>query len=145
MVEGYGTGRALKIKSAAPPADGAELGLLVDFLEFIDHGRGLPLRELLRRALLKARHITDAEAGSIFFMRGRGAQRRLEAGDLQNDVFDLEKQRIVLPLTTHSIAGYVALTSDTLFIDDLYAIEGRPFTFNRDVDTHLGYQSRTML
>src|SRR5262249_45339675 len=38
-----------------------------------------------------------------------------------------------------------ALTGETLFIDDLYAIEGRPFTFNRDVDTRLGYESRTML
>ncbi|HZS85150.1 MAG TPA: HD domain-containing phosphohydrolase [Stellaceae bacterium] len=125
--------------------DDADSGPLIDFLEFIDSVQPPPLGELLHRVLLKARRLTDAEAGSIFVLRGRGATRRLEAGSLQNDAIDLAQENIVLPLTPDSIGGYVALTGETLFIDDLYAIDGRPFAFNRDVDAHLGYVSRTML
>lgn len=124
---------------------GRELDLLIDFLEFIDIGGAPPLRELLHRVLLKARRLTDAEAGSIFVMRGRGSHRCLEAGSLQNDVIDVTAQRLVLPLAKTSIGGHVASTGETLFIDDLYDVHGHPFTFNPDVDKRLDYVSRTML
>jgi HD-GYP domain-containing protein (c-di-GMP phosphodiesterase class II) len=138
--------------SGAPPApeamhrpEGADLDLLVDFLEFIDSVGGSPLSQLLDRVLIKARRLTDAEAGSIFVVRGRGKHRHLESGSLQNDAIDLRAQHLKLPLTPTSIVGHVAITGETLFIDDLYDIKGHSFVFNADVDRQLNYRSRTMM
>ncbi len=136
------------IASLMKPSEGAVAGteLLLDFVEFVDSGSAGSLGELLHRVLFKARRLVDAEAGSIFVMRGRGNNRYLEAGSLQNDAIDLTTERIVLRPTRQSIAGYVALTGRTLFIDDLYAInKEQSFAFNSDVDKHTGYLSRTML
>jgi GAF domain-containing protein len=139
-------GKSVRLAGDTPLRAGSGGGdPLVDFLEFIDSGAAQPLSDLLHRVLFKARRLTDAEAGSIFVVRGRGSNRYLESGSLQNDAIDLTEQRISLPLQRRSIGGYVALTGETLFIDDLYEIRDRPFTFNRDVDRRLGYLSRTML
>jgi HD-GYP domain-containing protein (c-di-GMP phosphodiesterase class II) len=140
---------------AAPPhgsaggslgAKPAALDPVLDFLEFIDAGRDQPLRTLLQHILLKARQLTDAEAGSIFIIRGRGGQRYLEPGSLQNDAIKLSAKRFFLPISKESIAGYVATTGETLFIEDLYNIPaGAPYIFRQETDRSLGYRSRTML
>jgi HD-GYP domain-containing protein (c-di-GMP phosphodiesterase class II) len=147
MLEGPVSGGTLPAMSQAPAlAPEPELGVLIGFLEFIEGGRALPLIELLYRVLLKARRLTDAEAGSIFLVRGRGSKRHLEAGCLQNDTVELGRpQRIILPLDKDSIGGYVAMTGETVFIEDLQAIADRPFTFSRDVGARFGYVARTML
>jgi HD-GYP domain-containing protein (c-di-GMP phosphodiesterase class II) len=125
--------------------DGIKLDALIDFLEFIDIGGAPKLRELLHRVLIKARRLTDAEAGSIFVVRGRGNHRYLETGSMQNDAIDVTAQRLELPVSDASIGGHVARTGETLFIDDLYGIKDRPFTFNAEVDRRFRYVSRTML
>jgi HD-GYP domain-containing protein (c-di-GMP phosphodiesterase class II) len=120
--------------------------VLVDFLEFIDQGRTYPLETLLQRVLLKARQITHAEAGTIFIVRRRGTERVLEPGSLQNDAIEIRAQPLVVPVSTGSIAGYVAVTGETLFIDDLYAIPPeRPYRFHQASDASTGYRSKTML
>ena len=48
------------------------MGVLEEFLEFIEVSRPQPLQRLLRRVLLKSRQLTGAEAGTIFIVRGRG-------------------------------------------------------------------------
>jgi hypothetical protein len=58
---------------------------VLEFLDFIDEARTQPLPRLLYRVLLKARQLTDAEAGSIFLVHGTGQRRRLVPGSLQND------------------------------------------------------------
>src|SRR5438552_5090289 len=103
----------------SPEEAAASTDLLIDFMEFVDSGKAKSLADLLHRVLYKARRLTDAEAGSIFVMRGRGKNRYLEGGSLQNDTIDLATRPIVLRPTRQSIAGYVALTGRTLFIDDL--------------------------
>lgn len=143
MTKGLGSGNASRPPAAVPR--GGAAGVLVDFLEFIGGGKPPSLDELLHRVLLKARHLTEAEAGSIFLLAGRGGSRHLQARSLQNDAIDLAEADIRLALTPRSIAGYVALTGETVFIDDLYALKGRPFSFYPDVDSRLGYVSRTML
>jgi HD-GYP domain-containing protein (c-di-GMP phosphodiesterase class II) len=130
-------------KASVP--DDAQLDALIDFLEFFDIGGALKLHELLHRVLIKARRLTDAEAGAIFVVRGRGNSRYLEAGSLQNEVIEMTAQRLTLPISETSIGGHVALTGETLFIDDLYDIKGRSFAFNAEVDRRLKYLSRTML
>jgi HD-GYP domain-containing protein (c-di-GMP phosphodiesterase class II) len=120
--------------------------VLVDFLEFIDQGRTDPLETLLERVLLKARQITHAEAGTIFILRRERSKRLLEPGSVQNDAIPISRQRLLLPVSKRSIAGYVAATGETLFIDDLYAIPKRlPYKFRSESDAATGYLSKTML
>lgn len=125
---------------------GGSYAVLVDFLEFIDQGRTYPLEVLLERVLLKARQITHAEAGTIFIVRKTGAERLLEPGSVQNDAIPIARQPLLLPVSKRSIAGYVAATGETLFIDDLYAIpEDRPYKFRKESDAATGYRSKTMM
>ena len=122
------------------------MNVLHEFLEFIEVSRPQPVEELLRRVLLKSRELTGAEAGTIFLVRGSGAGRRLEAFDIQNDVVPVEPAQIVVPVSPSSIAGFTAMTGDTVFIDDLYSIpEDLPYTFDPRFDESLGYRSRSML
>lgn len=122
------------------------MSVLLDFLEFIEVSKPQPLGGLLSRVLLKSRRLTGAEAGTIFIVRGRGSSRRLEAADAQNDVVSLDNVPIVLPLNETSIAGFIAVTGETVFIDDLYAIPAsKPFSFDPSFDRRLNYCSRSML
>ncbi len=122
------------------------MDVLREFLEFIEYSKPQPAGELLRRVLLKSRKLTGAEAGTVFILRGRGARRRLEAADTQNDRLDLEPANFVVPLTTSSIAGYTAITGETVFVADLYNIPDElPFDFDRSFDRQHGYRCRSML
>jgi HD-GYP domain-containing protein (c-di-GMP phosphodiesterase class II) len=96
--------------------------------------------------LLKSRELTGAEAGTVFIVRGRGRNRRLEAANTQNDVVRVKPADLVVPLTTSSIAGFTAATGRTVFVDDLYAIpENLPYSFDPSFDQTIGYRSRSML
>ncbi|MCK5378848.1 MAG: GAF domain-containing protein, partial [Acidobacteria bacterium] len=122
------------------------MNVLHEFLEFIEVSRPQPIEELLRRVLLKSRRVTGAEAGTIFLVRGRGATRRLEASNAQNDVVPLEPAQFVVPVRQSSIAGFTAITGETVFVDDLYDIPADvPYTFDPSFDLNLGYCSRSML
>lgn len=119
---------------------------VLEFIELIDQESGQPLGRLLNRVLVKARELTDAEAGTIFVQRGSGQRKYLEPGSLQNDVVPVKAERFIVPVSRSSIAGYVAVTGETLFIDDLYDIpRDRPYTFRAEFDRQAGYTSRTML
>jgi HD-GYP domain-containing protein (c-di-GMP phosphodiesterase class II) len=49
-------------------------------------------------------------------------------------------------MTTESLAGYVALSGETLDIPDVYLIPpGRPYSFNRSFDEEMGYRTHSML
>ncbi len=120
--------------------------VLREFLEFIESSRPQPVEELLRRVLLKSRELTGAEAGTVFLARGAAARRRLEAASVQNDVIALETSDFVVPVSRSSIAGFTAITGDTVFVDDLYAIGGDvPYSFDPSFDRACGYHSRSML
>lgn len=122
------------------------MNLLHEFLEFIEVSKPQPIKELLRRVLLKSRQMTGAEAGTIFLVRGSGRTRRLEASNAQNDVVPLEVGQIVVPITQSSIAGFTAITGETVFVDDLYQIPAEvPYSFDHSFDLDLGYCCRSML
>jgi HD-GYP domain-containing protein (c-di-GMP phosphodiesterase class II) len=122
------------------------MDVLREFLEFIEYSKPQPVAELLSRVLLKSRHLTGAEAGSVFIARGRGKTRRLEAADTQNERVALEPASFVVPLNTSSIAGYTATTGETVFVADLYNIpQELPFKFDPSFDQKVGYCSRSML
>ena len=122
------------------------MNVLHEFLEFIEVSKPQPTEELLRRVLLKSRRLTGAEAGTIFLIRGSGRTRRLEASNAQNDIVSLEPAQIVVPVSQSSIAGFTAITGETVFVDDLYDIGNDvPYTFDPSFDLSLGYRSRSML
>jgi HD-GYP domain-containing protein (c-di-GMP phosphodiesterase class II) len=122
------------------------MDVLREFLEFIEYSKPQPVGELLRRVLLKSRGLTEAEAGTVFIVRGRGKTKRLEAADTQNDRIELEPASFVLPVNKASIAGYTAATGETVFVADLYNIpDSLPFSFDPSFDREHGYRSRSML
>ena len=120
--------------------------LVQEFLEFIDLAPGGSVAGLSSRVLLKCRELTGAEAGSIFILRGRGAHRRLEATSLQNDAVRTQSALFVIPIDPGSIAGHVAATGETVFIDDVDALDpALPYRFNRGFDERTGYRTRSIL
>ncbi len=122
------------------------MDVLREFLEFIEYSKPQPAGELLRRVLLRSRALTEAEAGTVFIVRGRGKSKRLEAADTQNDRIELEPANFVLPVNKASIAGYTAATGETVFVADLYNIpDSLPFSFDPSFDREHGYRSRSML
>jgi HD-GYP domain-containing protein (c-di-GMP phosphodiesterase class II) len=123
--------------------DGA---LTQEFLEFIDSRNGTSLKSLAASVLLKCRQITHAQAGSIFILRGTGGRRQLEALSLQNDAIRAKSSLFVIPVSNGSIAGYVALTGDTIFVADVEHIpEEYPFSFNRGFDQKSGYTTKSIM
>ncbi len=120
--------------------------VLKEFLEFIEQSGPQPVQRLLQRVLLKSRELTGAEAGTVFIVRGRGQYKRLEASNTQNEVIKVKPADFVVPITTSSLAGYTAVTGETVFVDDLYAIsDNLPYSFDPSFDTAYGYRSRSML
>ncbi|HEY0833707.1 MAG TPA: HD domain-containing phosphohydrolase [Azospirillum sp.] len=122
------------------------MSLVEQFLEFIDSTRNPSVGELSRRVLHKCRELTGAEAGTIFVLRGRGRLRHLEAVSVQNDAVRTNGSRFVIPADTSSIAGAVALSGETVFVDDAYAIPpDRPYRFNASFDQTTGFRTRSIL
>ncbi len=117
-----------------------------EFLEFFDEAPMGTVRALASRILLKCRQITQAEAGTVFIVRGRGADRRLEAVVSQNDAVRASRRVFVIPYDTHSIAGYAAIRGGTVRIDDVDGLPAdSPFGFDRSFDRKTGYHTRSIL
>ncbi len=124
----------------------ALVSLVEQFLEFIEQAPNQSLRALSGRVLGKCRDLTGAEAGSVFFLHGRGRSRTLEAVALHNDRVRTRSTAFRIPVDLTSIAGYVAATGETVFVEDAYAIPAdRPFRFNPGFDQKTGFRTRSIL
>jgi response regulator RpfG family c-di-GMP phosphodiesterase len=103
------------------------------------------LNDLLDTVLLKAREITNSDAGSLYLKEGN----RLIFLITQNDTLkDINKNFKSYPIyiDKHSIAGYAAFTGDIIRIDDVYNIPKEyPFSFNIEFDQNNNYKSTSML
>jgi type IV pilus assembly protein PilB len=105
----------------------------------------------LERVLREARRLTNAEAGTLFLVDGD----LLRFAVVQNDFLCRRigearmrqaLQTLPLPLTKKSLAGYVALTGETLNIADVYRIsQDRPYLFNQSIDLRNDYRTRSLL
>jgi HD-GYP domain-containing protein (c-di-GMP phosphodiesterase class II) len=110
------------------------------------------IKRLLELILSKSREITGADAGSLYLVE-REKQAGNGNGDLlrfklpQNDsvpVADFEEY--TMPLDKTSIAGYVALTGETVNEADAYRLPaGTPYRISRAWDEKSGYRSKSML
>jgi len=77
---------------------------------------------LLTTILSKARELSRSDAGSLYLLDGLGGAKVLRWMLAQNDSVDVDFVERVLPITKKSLAGYVAMTGETLVIDDAYTL-----------------------
>jgi putative nucleotidyltransferase with HDIG domain len=107
------------------------------------------LDSLLERVLLEARRFARADAGTIY-MVSKGS---LYFSYVQNDtLFKGEtKDKYLhsgspLPIDNRSIAGYVALTGESMLIDDVHDIKsGVSYAFNPEFDLKSSYRTVSQL
>jgi len=116
------------------------------YLDILDHRPGEPVSAMMARVLERARALTGAEAGSIFILRGQRDGAVLEGASVQNDSVAMAPQAFSVPVDGNSIAGHVARTAETLFIDDKRtAGDGAPWRFDASWDLRHGFETRSML
>ncbi|HZY98908.1 MAG TPA: HD domain-containing phosphohydrolase [Candidatus Baltobacteraceae bacterium] len=107
--------------------------------------RDLPA--LQRLIVHKARELTNADAGSLYVIEERDGERQLRFAVAQTGPKD-EGVLInaLLPLSTTSIAGYVAATGNVARISDAYVLpEEAPYRFNRAFDDSHNYRTKSIL
>ncbi|MBU0936481.1 MAG: HD domain-containing protein [Spirochaetes bacterium] len=105
---------------------------------------------LLERILFEARRVVNADAGSIYvkeadqiaikYAQNDTKQKRLLPGE--KEVYPLFK----IPIDDKSISGYVAMTGESLRLDDVYHLpEGCPFSYTTKYDEESNYKTTSML
>ena len=102
---------------------------------------------LLDLILLKSREITTSDAGSLYLVEEtEQGEKRLRFKLTQNDSLKLPFTEFTMPINASSIAGYVALTGESLHLEDVYQIPpALPFHFNPKFDQESGYRTKSML
>ena len=102
---------------------------------------------LLTMILSKARELSRADAGSLYLLDEVNGQKVLRWKLAQNDSIDVEGfEEKILPITRKSLAGYVAMTGETLVIDDAYALPtDAEYEINRSFDETNRYLTRSLL
>ncbi len=102
---------------------------------------------LLTMILSKARELSRADAGSLYLLDENAGNKVLRWKLAQNDSIDVEAfEEKVLPITRKSLAGYVAMTGETLVIDDAYNLPaGAEYEINRSFDEKNGYLTKSLL
>jgi HD-GYP domain-containing protein (c-di-GMP phosphodiesterase class II) len=106
------------------------------------------LDELLHLILTGSRQITASDAGSIYLVDRTTADRpELIFKIAQNDsVANLALHESRMPLTTNSLAGYVASTGCSLNIPDAYNLSpARPYQIDRRFDRDFNYRTVSVL
>jgi HD-GYP domain-containing protein (c-di-GMP phosphodiesterase class II) len=107
-----------------------------------DHRRLLDL--ILSRAIL----LSGSDAGSLYLLLPPDEFRppRLLFAATQNNSVTVPFKLTELPVSTASLAGYVATTGETLHIEDAYSIpETAPYRLNRAFDIATGYRTKSQL
>ncbi|MBE9040964.1 GAF domain-containing protein [Oscillatoriales cyanobacterium LEGE 11467] len=105
------------------------------------------LGELLNLILSKSREITCSDAGSVYLVDRSDSQPKLLFKAAQNASRPFVSFReFAIPLTDESLAGYVALTGESLNIPDAYFLPPEaPYHLNRNFDQDIGYRTRSVL
>jgi HD-GYP domain-containing protein (c-di-GMP phosphodiesterase class II) len=109
---------------------------------------------LLDMILAKARHITGADAGSLYLLEETShdplatgpVERLLRFKLTQNDSIQFPFTEFVLPVREDSLAGYSAVHGEVINLTDAYRIpRTRPYHFNRRYDEDTGYRTRSLV
>lgn len=105
------------------------------------------LESLLTMILTKSREITYSDAGSLFLLDHSESGPRLIFKVAQNDSLPTaEFHETSLPLTQRSLAGYVALTGQSLNISDAQnLLPGLPYQLDHTFDQDYDYRTCSVL
>ncbi|MBW4696237.1 MAG: GAF domain-containing protein [Lyngbya sp. HA4199-MV5] len=105
------------------------------------------LGDLLALILTKSREITCSDAGSVYLVDRSGHEPVLWFKVAQNFSQPAASFReFAMPMTPKSLAGYVALTGESLNIPDAYDLpEGVPYQLDRSFDRSIAYRTRSVL
>jgi HD-GYP domain-containing protein (c-di-GMP phosphodiesterase class II) len=145
--------------SAARKADGDRFRSLVDIGIALSSEK--EVSRILDLILEKALETTEADAASISLTEniridsiGMTGQKFFPVLRFSRNANRNSQKRLqdkVLSIDDSSIAGYVALTGETVVVDDCYELldpktaRGRPYKFNPQVDTETKYRTISML
>lgn len=142
--------QALRCKSEQLSA--ALAGKHDDLSKLVDVGLALSaerdLDRLLEKILVEGRRLSNSDAASLFLVarRANGSAQLIFKLTQNTSLSQNSFQDQRMPLSKASIAGYVALTSTELNIEDVYAIaEDAPYRFNRSFDLQMGYRTLSIL
>lgn len=128
--------------------------LLVKLSGFSDTGA------LADEILREAKSITNADAGSLYLLKGEGSDAKLEFSLVLNDTLDItlggqSGNPINLPPiplykndgeeNRDNVASYVALTGETVRISDAYEETRFDLSGTRRFDENTGYRSKSFL
>jgi len=105
------------------------------------------LGQLLYLILSKSREITFSDAGSVYLIDSSDAMPKLLFKVTQNDSQPSTSfKEFAMPLTPHSLAGYVALTGESLNLSDAYELPlGVPYQLDCSFDRDFCYRTRSVL
>lgn len=98
------------------------------------------LQKLLNLIISELKKLVSADTGTLYLIDHK-------KNELYFHVTDKETlKEIRLPIDKNSIAGYSALTSEILNIEDVYEIPPDiPYKFNKEIDIKTGYRTKSML
>lgn len=101
---------------------------------------------LIEMILQKCRELSRSDAGSLYLLEDSPEGKVLKWKVAQNDSIQVDFEERALPITKKSLAGYVALTGETLVIDDAYNLPHNvEYSINTSFDQQTGYLTRSML
>ncbi|MGH9509426.1 MAG: GAF domain-containing protein, partial [Terriglobales bacterium] len=86
------------------------------------------------------------ESGKLIIRQHREPRKRLRFKLVQNDSVAVPFREVTMEISPKSIAGYVALTGETVNIADAYHLPPNvPYTINRKFDDDSGYRTKSIL
>jgi HD-GYP domain-containing protein (c-di-GMP phosphodiesterase class II) len=102
---------------------------------------------LLTMILAKARELSRADAGSLYLLDEIPGEGRVLRWKLaQNDSISVDFEEKELEITRKSLAGFVAMTGETLVIPDAYNLPpDAEYSINRSFDEENGYLTKSLL
>ncbi|MDJ0556796.1 MAG: HD domain-containing phosphohydrolase [Microcoleaceae cyanobacterium MO_207.B10] len=106
------------------------------------------LGELLNLILSKSREITFSDGGSVYLVDNKENQpSKLLFKVAQNDSLPgFSFHELVMAMTSESLAGYVAITGESLNLPDAYNLPlGIPYRFDKSFDQNTGYRTCSVL
>ncbi len=118
------------------------------------------LTKLLDLILRESRHLTNADAGTVFVRQddvetvenatGKDSIHKITPHLVikvaQNDSIKFESKEIKLPFDRKTVSGHVAASGETLNLADVYQLPANaPYAYSKGFDQKSGYRCKSML
>ncbi|MEJ5165885.1 MAG: HD domain-containing phosphohydrolase [Thermoanaerobaculia bacterium] len=98
--------------------------------------------KLLSLILEKSMDLTSSDGGSLYLVLKDGLHFKIA----KNRSVPISFEETVLPVSSESIAGFVALKGEVVNIKDAYLIDpSSPFRFNKNIDEKINYRTKSIL